>query len=78
MLDWLVKIQLGNGGFQGGLIDSEPVVPVTFNTGQILLGLAAGVREFSDQYRLAMCRAADWLVRTQDSDGCWRSRKEDS
>lgn len=72
MLDWLVSIQLANGGFQGGLIDSEPVVPVTFNTGQILLGLAAGVREFGDEYREAMCRAADWLVESQDPDGCWR------
>ena len=26
------------GGFQGGRIDSVPVVPVTFNTGQILIG----------------------------------------
>ena len=36
MLDWLVSIQLPDGGFQGGLIDSQPVVPVTFNTGQIM------------------------------------------
>src|SRR5262249_3862021 len=42
MLDWLVSIQLPEGGFQGGMIDQTPVVPVTFNTGQILLGLAAG------------------------------------
>jgi uncharacterized protein YyaL (SSP411 family) len=72
MLDWLTSIQLPCGGFQGGMIDSQPVVPVTFNTGQILLGLARGVREFGDEYRVAMRRAADWLVRTQDADGCWR------
>ena len=42
MLDWLLRIQLPSGAFQGGKIDSRPVVPVTFNTGQILLGLAAG------------------------------------
>ena len=71
MLDWLVSIQLSGGGFQGGTIDSTPVVPVTFNTGQILLGLCSGVREFGN-YREAMCRAADWLVKTQDPDGCWR------
>src|SRR5687768_3923710 len=40
MLDWLVSIQLPCGGFQGGKVDSEPIVPVAFNTGQILLGLA--------------------------------------
>jgi hypothetical protein len=47
------------------------VVPVTFNTGQILQGLAAGHREFGS-YGDAMTRAADWLVKTQDPDGCWR------
>lgn len=72
MLDWLVDIQLPGGGFQGGRIDSTPVVPVTFNTGQILLGLAAGVQAFGDTYLAPMRRAADWLVETQDADGCWR------
>lgn len=71
MLDWLVSIQFPGGGFQGGRIDASPVVPVTFNTGQILIGLAAGVREFGE-YREAMNSAAAWLVDTQDSDGCWR------
>jgi len=72
MLDWLVAIQFPDGGFQGGLIDSTPIVPVVFNTGQILLGLASGVREFGEEYRDSMRRAADWLVRAQDHDGCWR------
>jgi hypothetical protein len=71
MLEWLVSIQLPVGAFQGGRIDSAPVVPVTFNTGQILLGLVAGEKEFGG-YREAVRRAADWLVATQDSDGCWR------
>lgn len=70
-LDWLCAIQLPNGSFQGGRIDSKPVVPVTFNTGQILLGLTAGYREFA-AYGDALTRAADWLVETQDPDGCWR------
>src|SRR5205807_2230505 len=72
MLDWLVSIQFPEGGFQGGLVDETPRVPVTFNTGQILLGLAAGVEEFGDAYRGPMCRAADWLADTLDPDGCWR------
>jgi hypothetical protein len=72
MLGWLVSIQFPEGGFQGGTIGARPVVPVTFNTGQILLGLAAGVRAFGDEYRAPMRRAADWLVKTQDCDGCWR------
>ena len=72
MLDWLISIQLPGGGFQGGRIDSRPVVPVTFNTGQILLGLAAGVVEFGSRYRDSLEMAAQWLVDTQDPDGCWR------
>lgn len=71
MADWLVAIQLPDGGFQGGRIDSQPVVPVTFNTGQILLGLVAAEASFGT-YGVAMRRAADWLVQTQDDDGCWR------
>ena len=72
MLDWLVSIQLPGGGFQGGRIDSKPVVPVTFNTGQILLGLAAGTAEFGDVYRPATMAAAGWLSSSLDADGCWR------
>lgn len=72
MLDWCLSIQFPNGAFQGGVIGAEPLIPVTFNTGQILLGLAAGALEFGEPYRTAMIRAADWLVETQDPDGCWR------
>ncbi|MBI5650356.1 MAG: terpene cyclase/mutase family protein [Chloroflexi bacterium] len=72
MLDWLVSIQFPNGSFQGGHIGAKPVQPTVFNTGQILLGLTSGVREFGDEYYNAMCNAADWLVEVQDPDGCWR------
>jgi hypothetical protein len=71
MLDWLVSIQTPCGGFQGSTVSANRVVPVTFNTGQILIGLASGVDEFG-LYRESMRRAADWLVETQDADGCWR------
>jgi hypothetical protein len=71
MLDWLVSLQLANGGFQGGRLGKLSAGPVTFNTGQILIGLAAGAREF-ESYRQSMRHAADWLVHTQDADGCWR------
>lgn len=72
MYDWLIELQLPQGGFQGGTIGDGSNGPVTFNTGQILLGLAAAVAEFgvSDA---SMRRAAEWLVETQDADGCWRS-----
>jgi hypothetical protein len=73
MLDWLVAIQLPEGAFQAGVVTRKPVVPVTFNTGQILLGLAAGARvSHKENYLFAMHRAATWLVETQDADGCWR------
>ena len=73
MLDWCVAIQFPEGGFQGGKIDAQPLVPVTFNTGQILIGLSAGVAEFGDaKYVDAMNRAAAWLRDSLDADGCWR------
>lgn len=72
MLDWLTSIQLPGGGFQGGVVNERPIVPVTFNTGQVLMGLAAGARELDESYREPMRRAADWLVESQDPDGAWR------
>ena len=71
MLDWLVRIQMPDGAFQGGKIDSVPVQPVAFNTGQILLGLAAGQAHFGS-FHEPMHRAARWLVEIQDPDGAWR------
>jgi hypothetical protein len=72
MLDWLVGIQHPDGGFQGGVIGATPKVSVTFNTGQILLGLADGVARESERYRPSMRKAADWLLHSQDPDGAWR------
>jgi hypothetical protein len=72
MVDWLISIQFPEGGFQGGKIDAQPRVPVTFNTGQILMGLVAAVVEFGNHYRHPMNLAATWLRDTLDPDGCWR------
>lgn len=75
MLNWCVNIQFPEGGFQGGMIGSTPRVPVTFNTGQILLGLCAGVNEYGYLNLIdAMNKAAVWLRDSQDGDGCWRKR----
>ena len=71
MANWLVSIQFRDGGFQGGKVDSVPRVPVLFNTGQILLGLAAAQAD-TGRYLEPMRRAANWLVSVQDADGCWR------
>lgn len=72
MLDWLLRIQMPCGGFQGGTVLDRPVVPVTFNTGQVLMGLADGSKRFGEPYHSATIRAADWLVGCQDADGAWR------
>ena len=72
MLDWLVSIQMPEGAYPSGVAGVKPRVPTVFNTGQVLLGLAAGVAELGEEYRPAMIRAADWLARVQDPDGCWR------
>ena len=74
MLDWCVAIQFPEGGFMGGKIDATPRVPVTFNTGQILLGLAAGAKTYGGEaYLQAMHKAARWLKDDLDADGCWRA-----
>ncbi|MBL9177486.1 MAG: terpene cyclase/mutase family protein [Verrucomicrobiaceae bacterium] len=70
-LDWLLSIQFENGAFQGGTVGVTPVHPVTFDTGQILMGLAAGAVEFGEPYTTAMRRAADWLVSVQSKNGAW-------
>ena len=72
MLDWLSAIQFEGGGIQGGKIDAAIKRPVTFNTGQVLLGFCAGVRAFG-HYRDNMHAAARFLRDSLDEDGCWRS-----
>jgi hypothetical protein len=64
-------MQFPDGAFQGGVIGASPRVPVVFNTGQILLGLAAGEHGLGG-YRDPLHKAADWLAAVQDTDGCWR------
>lgn len=69
--DWLVSIQLPEGGFVGR---EEGVMrtPVVFNTGQILQGLVALDRELGgDTYREAARRAARFLISCQDESGCF-------
>ncbi|HXK94408.1 MAG TPA: prenyltransferase/squalene oxidase repeat-containing protein, partial [bacterium] len=69
-VDWLCSIQLPEGGFPGGVIGENQTVPVVFNTGQIVLGLAATASTFN-KGRAALIRAADWLVAMQGADGGW-------
>jgi len=62
MLDWLCAIQLSDGSFQGGVINAEPRRPTVFNTGQIIMGLAAGVKEFAICIGMVSCaQLTGWL-----------------
>ena len=72
MLCWLVTIQLPEGGFLGGHGYGNGRVPVVFDTGQILFGLAAGLQEFGQDYEMPLRKACDWLMSNQDEDGAWR------
>lgn len=71
-VDWLTSIQFPEGGFQGSTAGAKIKAMVTFDTGQILQGLAAATVTFDTKYGQNLTRAADWLVSVQDADGCWR------
>jgi hypothetical protein len=72
-IDFLLPLQLRDGGFPGARIDENRTEPSVFNTGQIINGLVAWHRHAGDQRVLdAAVRAADWLVSVQDDDGAWR------
>jgi len=72
MGEWLLTLQLPEGGFPGGL-KSEVPAPTVFNTGQILKGLHRLWIETSDvRYRQACDRAAKWLADAMSEDGAFR------
>ncbi len=72
MSDWECDIQLADGGVVAGAIgDSQK--PTVFNTGQVLFGWVRAAEVFgTERYFTSAKRAADWLCRAQDDDGCWR------
>ncbi len=72
MADWECEIQHPEGGvLAGALGDSDQ--PTVFNTGQVLFGWVRAFEEEGDErYREAAVKAADWMCRIQDNDGCWR------
>lgn len=70
MVQWELKIQLSDGGFQGGIYGSQPVSSSTFNTGQVLFGLVEAYREWrTEDYREAAIRAGDFLLGCLDQTG---------
>ena len=80
--DWLVKIQLPNGGYREGLLPaghgsladkaSSFGKPTAFETGQILGGLSRAYEETGEQrYLESALKAGDWLLDNQSPDGSW-------
>ncbi|MEN3941430.1 hypothetical protein WJU23_09070 [Prosthecobacter sp. SYSU 5D2] len=72
MLEWLVSIQMPNGAFRGSHMHSPVEAPVVFDTGQILIGLSVGMKNFGLSYEDPVKRASRWLIEVQDADGAWR------
>ena len=70
MADWGIRIQLNDGGFQGGIYGSQPVSSSTFVTGQVLFGMLAAYREWrSDSSLDAAVRAGNFLLTCLDENG---------
>lgn len=71
MGDWEIAIQLPDGAVMGGTFNHDPT-PAVFNTGMVLLGWSALIRETGEErFRLAAERAGDWLVASQEENGHW-------
>lgn len=70
MAEWLLETQLPCGGFPDGTGTSGD--PSVFNTGQIVLGLAAAYARTGDEaFAEAVVDACDWLCDIQDETGSW-------
>jgi len=62
MGEWESDIQMGSGAVMGGMYNTNPT-PSVFNTGMVLLGWAALLRETgSERFRISGKRAANWLL----------------
>jgi hypothetical protein len=71
MGDWEIAIQMPEGAVMGSTVDTTPS-PAVFNTGMVLLGWSALVRETGEErFRNAARRAGEWLVSVQEDDGNW-------
>ncbi|MGD9897741.1 MAG: glycoside hydrolase family 88 protein [Calditrichaceae bacterium] len=70
MADWLLEIQFDDGAFPEMFLKKKMV----FDTGQIIFGMIK-IYEFTNdkKYLDSAVKAADWLIKTQDSDGAWRN-----
>jgi hypothetical protein len=70
LADWEVRIQLPDGGVQGGTIGAKPLAGSTFVTGQVLFGWLTGYLEFGrSEYLKAARSAGDYLLSCLDDSG---------
>jgi hypothetical protein len=70
--DWLLAIQMKEGGWQGGRVN-EARPAVVFNTAQVVRGMMAMHDRTGDaKYLQAAIRACDWMVSVQEEDGSWK------
>ena len=61
---WLLSIQLGDGSFP-----APDGVPYTFDTGQVMRGLCAAMKDNVSGVEKALKKASDWILTQIDSDG---------
>ena len=72
-VEFLLRLQLPDGGFPGGEVDQNRTEPSPFNTAQIMHGLQAWAAEAGDTRCVeALRKSGDWLCDHQDADGAWR------
>jgi len=71
MSNWEIAKQLKEGAFPGGEKNGKEM-PIVFNTGQVIFGMVRAYQETKDEkYKNSAIKAADWLVKIQNKDGCW-------
>ena len=72
-VDFLLSVQLPDGGFPALEIADNRTAPSPFNSAQIVHGLQRWHEQTADPRALdAMVRAARWICDVQDPGGAWR------
>jgi len=71
MAKWELTKQLKEGAFPGGEKNGKEL-PIVFNTGQVIFGMVRAYEETKNKkYKNAGIKAANWLVKIQNRNGCW-------
>lgn len=70
LAEWALKQQRSNGGFPGGVGQTEP--PLVFDTGQVLFGLVEAYRQTGrNEFIVAAAKAGAFLSGSLDNEGCY-------